>query len=366
MPEVIKAILLGIVEGVTEFLPVSSTGHLLLLERWMGLERNPEFWKMFVVVIQIGAIAAVAVYFRERIMELLRGRPERKLTPLEISAHSQVLAAAGAGATSGGAGAPVTPARPSADALPAGGPAPVLTYSTTADEPPVTAAQRGHAILMIILASLPLAIAYFADEWAERHMTNPMIIAAALIVGGLLMILIEWLPLNTTTRRIEYMTWKQAVGIGFSQVVAALFPGTSRSAATIMGGLLGGLSRPAAAEFSFFLAIPAMGAACSYKLLKFLRNTSPKAHEILLLVIGTLISFLVAWVVIAGFMAYIRRHSFVPFAIYRILLGVVVLVALRNTPGPQVVEADPRPAVTAPAGVPTPGSQAAGAARVLP
>jgi undecaprenyl-diphosphatase len=113
-------------------------------------------------------------------------------------------------------------------------------------------------------------------------------------------------------------------------VLAALFPGTSRSAATIMAGLVAGLSRPAAAEFSFFLAIPAMGAACAYKLLKFLRHETPPAHQVLLLVIGTLVSFLVAWAVIAVFMGYIRRHSFLPFAAYRIVLGVIVLWLVRG------------------------------------
>jgi undecaprenyl-diphosphatase len=189
----------------------------------------------------------------------------------------------------------------------------------------VTAAQRGYAVLMIMLASTPLVIAYFADKWAEKNMTQPWIIGTSLAVGGAAMILIEWLPLNTTTRRIERMTWKQALGIGLAQVLAAIFPGTSRSAATIMAGLVAGLSRPAAAEFSFFLAIPAMGAASAYKLLKFLKNGLPPAHQVLLLLIGTLVSFLVAWVVIAGFMAYIRRHNFVPFAVYRIVLGAVVL-----------------------------------------
>src|SRR5689334_18043125 len=156
-------------------------------------------------------------------------------------------------------------------------------------------------------------------------MSSPVVIGAALLIGGLAMIVIEWLPLNVTTRRIERVTWKQALGIGMAQVLAAIFPGTSRSAATIMAGLVAGLSRPAAAEFSFFLAIPAMGAACAYKLLKFLKQSAPSAAQMLLLTIGTLVSFLVAWVVIAAFMAYIRRHNFIPFAVYRIALGLVVL-----------------------------------------
>lgn len=309
MHDLLVAIILGVVEGVTEFLPVSSTGHLLLCERWMGLRLEDGFWSMFTVFIQIGAIAAVVVYFRGRILELLRGQPERILTPLEISASARpgekVIHGDG-----GGAGAEVM-----------------------ADDTPPTAAQRGYAILMIALASTPLAVAYFAEKWAEANMKSPWMVPGALIVGGVLMTLIEWMPLNVTTRRIERITWKQALGIGGAQVLAAIFPGTSRSAATIMAGLVGGLSRPAAAEFSFFLAIPAMGAACGYKLLKFLNAGVPAVSQMLLLVIGTLVSFLVAWGVIALFMGYIRRHSFVPFALYRIGLGVVVILILRSAGG---------------------------------
>jgi undecaprenyl-diphosphatase len=311
MNDLLVAIILGVVEGVTEFLPVSSTGHLLLVQRWIGVNLEDGFWNMFTVFIQIGAIAAVVVYFRKRILSLLTGRSERVLTPLEISASARSAAAASA-------------------AHAAGNPAPAHDPDLVSDDTPVTAAQRGYAVLMIILASTPLAIAFVADKWAEKNMQNPLMVPLALIVGGLLMIVIEWLPLNVTTGRIERITWKQALGIGFAQVLAALFPGTSRSAATIMAGLVAGLSRPAAAEFSFFLAIPAMGAACAYKLLKFLRDGAPTASQTLLLVIGTLVSFLVAWVVIAAFMGYIRRHSFVPFAVYRIVLGIIVLLLVRG------------------------------------
>lgn len=304
MHNLLVAIILGIVEGITEFLPVSSTGHLLLCERWMGLNLEDGFWNMFTVFIQIGAIAAVVVFFRERILELLRGQPERRLTPLEISAS----------------------AKPGTHAVPG----PAGQADVSADDTPPTAAQRGYAILMILLASTPLVIAYFADKWAEKNMHSPAVIGAALLVGGIVMIVIEWLPLNVTTRRIERITWKQALGIGAAQVLAAVFPGTSRSAATIMAGLVSGLSRAAAAEFSFFLAIPAMSAACAYKLLKFLKTGAPPAHQVLLLIIGTLVSFLVAWAVIAIFMAYIRRRSFVPFALYRIVLGIIVLWIFRG------------------------------------
>jgi undecaprenyl-diphosphatase len=309
MPDLLIAIVLGVVEGVTEFLPISSTGHLILAERWMGLRLTSGFWEMFTIFIQIGAIAAVVVYFRERILELLRGQPERVLTPLEISASARALPAGqGASAAQG--------------------------HEVMADDTPPTAAQRGYAILMICLASTPLAVAYFAEKWAEQNMKSRLMVPLALIIGGVLMAVIEWLPLNTTTRRIERITWKQALGIGGAQVLAAIFPGTSRSAATIMAGLVGGLSRPAAAEFSFFLAIPAMTAASGYKLLKFLKQGGvPPASQVLLLIIGTLVSFLVAWGVIAVFMGYVRRHSFVPFAVYRVVIGVVALVVMRGGAG---------------------------------
>jgi len=322
LPDLIRAIVLGIVEGVTEFLPISSTGHLVLCERWMGMDLHDEFWGMFTIFIQIGAIAAVAVFFRARILELLRGQPERLLTPLEISASAPL----GRGGASG-SGTPGSVSSEIGRVL-----EPATAAAVDGDDTPVTAAQRGYAVLMIILASTPLVVAYFADKWAEKHLTQPWIIGAALAIGGVIMIVIEWLPLNITTRRIERITWKQALGIGGAQVLAAIFPGTSRSAATIMAGLVAGLSRPAAAEFSFFLAIPAMGAACLYKLLKFLKHGLPSLDRVLLLVMGTLVSFLVAYAVIAVFMAYIRRHNFVPFAVYRIALGLLVLwLTLRGT-----------------------------------
>ncbi len=300
MFDLLKAILLGIVEGVTEFLPISSTGHLVLFERWLGvdLESDP-FWKMFVIFIQIGAIASVVVYFRDRIVALLLGRGGPQPTPLEISTQARGLG--------------------SRDSQTA-----VLDHETQVLFRP------HHAVLMIIVASLPLAIAYFAHQWSEKNLESPRMIAGALAIGGFLMILIEAIRPTVTTSRIEMMSWKQALGIGLAQIVAALFPGTSRSAATIMGGEIAGLSRSAAAEFSFFLAIPAMAAACGFSLLKHIRNgPGLDAWHMTLLVVGTVVSFIVAWAVIAAFMSFIRRHSFVPFALYRIALAVLVFIAFR-------------------------------------
>src|SRR5215208_5750041 len=228
MGELTKAILLGIIEGLTEFVPVSSTGHLLLCERWMHINLDEPFWKMFTVFIQIGAI---------------------------------------------------------------------------------------------------LAVGYLFHKWVEQHMERPLPIALALLIGGLIMMAVEWARPGTNTQRVEHMTWGQAIGIGLAQVLAVVFPGTSRSGATIIAGMIGGLSRPAAAEFSFLLAIPAMAAASGYSLLKGAKGIS--GQQITLLLAGTLVSFVVAWAVIAVFMGYIRKRTFMPFGVYRIVLGVVVLIVMR-------------------------------------
>jgi undecaprenyl-diphosphatase len=279
MRDLLWAVLLGVVEGVTEFLPVSSTGHLLLCEQLMG-ERDPAriaFWKAFTIFIQIGAIAAVVVYFRRRIVELLtRGRD---------------------------------PAAPP-------GPSPLMA---------------------VVVGTVPvLAIGFVLHKWVEAHLERPRPIAVALGLGGLVMLWVEQLRPPARTESIERLTWRQAIGVGFVQVLAAVFPGTSRSAATIVGGLGLGLSRPAAAEFSFFLAIPAMAAACGFSLLKWalarLKQHAPAgelAREAAVMAVGTAVSFVVAWVVIAAFMGYVRRHSFVPFALYRMALCLVVLWLVR-------------------------------------
>jgi undecaprenyl-diphosphatase len=283
--DLIKTLVLGVVEGLTEFLPVSSTGHLKLADQWMGPVVNEHFANSFEIFIQIGAIAAVVVYFRRRIAQLLTGKSEPPLSGFEQPGNEP--------------------------------------------EP-----DRMHAIWMIILGTLPLGVGYFgakkSDKYLEAHPSAAaMWITAALAIGGVIIIVIEMLRPVVTTKRMERMTWKQALGVGICQILAAVFPGTSRSAATIMPGLLGGMSRETAAEFSFFLAIPAMCAACGIKMLKFAKEHHA-GDEWMLLMIGTIVSFLVAWIVIAAFMGYIRRHNFVPFGIYRIVLAGVVLYAMRG------------------------------------
>jgi undecaprenyl-diphosphatase len=264
----VYSVLLGIIEGLTEFVPISSTGHLLLAEHSLpDLDMESGFWKTFAVVIQIGAIAAVVVYFRDRIAALLRQGVVR------------------------------------------------------------TSSGRISPVMLILIATAPvLAAGFFVQGWVAANMENPLVIALAVGIGGVVMWLLELVPQKAVTKTVEDVSLAQALLIGCAQILAVVFPGTSRSAATIMGGLVAGLSRPAAAEFSFFLAIPAMSAACGYLMLKQLRSDeSMTGHQWLVLFVGTAVSFVVAWVVIAVFMKFIRRHTFIPFAIYRILLAIVVL-----------------------------------------
>src|SRR4051812_6669042 len=267
MGELWKAILLGIIEGLTEFIPVSSTGHLLLCEKWMHLNLDEPFWKMFTVFIQIGAILAVVVYFRHKIVQLISGS-------ISGNTNSQRLS------------------------------------------------------MMVIVGTIPvLVVGYLAHKWVEEYMEKPLPIALALLIGGLIMMAVEFARPGATTQRIDHLPGGQAIGIGLAQILAVIFPGTSRSGATIIAGMIGGLSRPAAAEFSFLLAIPAMAAASGYKLLKGAGGMN--GGQFTLLFAGTLVSFLVAWVIIAAFMGYIRRNTFTPFGIYRIALGIVVLIVMR-------------------------------------
>ena len=295
MDDLMRVVVLGIVEGLTEFLPVSSTGHLILCERWMGVDLDHDpFWKMFTVVIQLGAILAVVVYFRDRIVALIRAA----FAPAAEN-HDPIESAP----TSGEAGR----ARQAMAAAPA-------------------RAGRLSPVWLVLLATIPvLVVGKLAHKWVEAKMETSTVVALSLGIGGLLMLLIEWVHPASTTERLEEMSLRQALIIGTTQVLAVLFPGTSRSAATIMPGLMVGLTRQTATEFSFFLAIPAMVAATGYKLIK--ERSHLVAREAMLLMIGTLVSFLVAWIVIAGFMAFIRRRNFNVFAIYRIVLAGVVVAA---------------------------------------
>ncbi len=272
MNEYVSALIIGIVEGLTEFLPVSSTAHIRLTQELLSLPLDDSYWKMFAIVIQLGAIGSVLVYFRERIVEFLRSYP------------------------SGQAGR--------------------HTW-------------WNHPVALVLISFVVTAVpCLLMDEFIGDNLESPEIIGWALLVGGIVMWIVDRAcSRRAKTMQIEDMTLHQAVVIGFTQIFAAAFPGVSRSMATIAGGQLMGLSRPAALEFSFFLSIPVMVAATAFKLLQFVLETptAVSTQQWLVLAVGFAVSFLVAWAVIAWFMSWVRKHGFTPFAIYRVILGSLTL-----------------------------------------
>jgi undecaprenyl-diphosphatase len=298
MTDPLRAIILGIVEGLTEFLPVSSTGHMILVEPLLGIKAGDPFWTgAFDIFIQIGAILAVLIYFWRRLLRLsLNAGPAVIDSP---SAIQQVKSPVG-----------------------------VLEYSAPTKATP--GPWYEHILVKLVVAFLPAAVVgKRAGDFIETHLKNPPVVAGALIVGGIAIILIERLsrtPKYTDAGRIPL---RVAFAIGVAQCLA-MIPGTSRSAATIMGALLLGLSIPAAAEFSFFLAIPTMFAAGFYSLFKWMSRHSHEVHteQFVLLGLGFAVAFVVALVVVAAFMRFIQTHRFTSFAIYRIVLGIVVIITL--------------------------------------
>lgn len=260
MNDFLSALILGIVEGITEFLPISSTGHLIIVNQFVGF--TEQFANMFNVVIQLGAILSVVVYFRKRLIPSGRNKSSENHRIFDL--WKKTLAA-------------VVPA---------------------------------------------LVIGYLVGDYIEERLFNTTVVALALIVGGVILLYIEnRRPLNRIIS-VEHLTYKTALLIGFIQCFA-MIPGTSRSASTIIGGMLLGASRVVAAEFSFFLAIPTMAAASGYTLLKSGSLLTP--HEFLVVAVGFIVSFVVAWLVIAGLMNYISKRNFKPFGYYRIVLGIIVL-----------------------------------------
>ena len=267
--EIIKSIILGIVEGITEWLPISSTGHMILLDEFIKLEVSPEFMELFLVVIQLGAILAVPILFFNKINPFSRGKNEA--------------------------------------------------------EKRATWSLWGKVIVGVIPAA---AIGVFLDDVIEEKFYNYVVVSIALIVYGVIFILIEKLGKARAPRveKVEDLTYTDALKIGAFQVLS-LIPGTSRSGSTIMGGLIGGVSRTASAEFSFFMAIPVMLGASALKILKFmLEGFSATTDEIILLLVGMAVSFIVSLAAIKFLMEFVKRHDFKPFGIYRIALGVVVIL----------------------------------------
>ena len=270
--EILKAVVYGVIEGVTEWLPISSTGHMILAEQVLKFQFSAEFMEMFRVVIQLGAILAVVVlYFR-------------KLWPFCIDN----------GETAG--------------------------FARHIRWPVM------HLWFKIIAACIPAAVlGILLDDWFDAHLYNSVTVALMLILYGVAFILIERRPRPPRTAKLSRISYKQAMAVGAWQVLA-LVPGTSRSGATILGGMLGGLSRPCASQFTFFLAIPVMAGASGLKLVKFFLDGNVLAGgEIAVLLVGCVVAFLVSMLAIRFLMDYVKRHTFTVFGWYRIALGVVVL-----------------------------------------
>ena len=269
MIEILKAVLFGIVEGITEWLPVSSTGHIILLDEFIQLSATEEFKSMFDVVIQLGAILAVIVLFFNKLnpFALKKSRVEKKQTW-------------------------------------------ILWFK-------------------VIAAIIPSGVVgVLFDDWMDEHLHNGIVVAIALILYGIAFILVE--RRNTgkhlrLTADVHDISWKKAIGIGIFQCLS-LVPGTSRSGSTILGAIMLGVGRGAGAEFSFFMAIPTMVGASGIKLLKFvLSGVGISSTEIAVLLVGCVVSFIVSLLVIKGLMEYVRKHSFSAFGVYRIILGAIVL-----------------------------------------
>ena len=267
--EILKAILFGIVEGVTEWLPVSSTGHMILLDEFVHLQVSPEFYEMFQVVIQLGAILAVILLFFHKL----------------------------------------NPFAPSKDA-----------------------AQKKNTWNLwfkVVVAVLPSAvIGLLLDDWMDPHLYNYIVVAITLILYGVAFLFMEKRNQSRSFKieNVYDMDYRTAILIGAFQCLS-LIPGTSRSGATILGALVLGVARSAGAEFSFFLAIPTMLGASALKLLKYmLEGMIPSGMEIGVLLVGCIISFLVSLFVIRSLMEYVRKHNFSAFGVYRIVLGALVLL----------------------------------------
>jgi undecaprenyl-diphosphatase len=281
--------LLGIIEGLTEFLPVSSTAHLRIAEALLHVDLASGYWKMYTIVIQLGAILCLPVYFRERIAKLLSTFPKGERGDRTVLTHPLGLTA-----------------------------------------------------VAFVVTAVP---AFLLTKLIGKHLEDLVIMGSALLVGGIVMWAVDALNAKSEaagpsaaggrihTWSMEAMSLGQAVWIGVCQILSAVFPGTSRSMSTIASGQLAGMSRASALEFSFFLSIPTMMAATCYDLLKSLRGKGDNpigvahidGHGWIVLAIGFVVSFIVAYGAVAWFMAWVRKRGFAPFAVYRIIVGAAVL-----------------------------------------
>jgi undecaprenyl-diphosphatase len=284
------SVLLGIVEGLTEFLPVSSTAHLRLSEALLHVSLSDGYWKMYSIVIQLGAILCLPVYFRSRIATFLSTFPRGERGDRTAFTHP-----------------------------------------------------LGLVTIAFVVTAIP---SFLLTKVIGKHLENLYIIGWSLLIGGIIMWIVDAMNARSEaagpsagggrihTWKMENMSLGQAVWIGFCQIFSAVFPGTSRSMSTIAAGQLAGMSRASALEFSFFLSIPTMVVATGYTLLKSLRGKGENpigvsqidAHGWIVLTIGFVVSYIVAYASVAWFMAYVRKHGFVPFAVYRLIVGTLVLV----------------------------------------
>jgi len=284
------SVLLGIIEGLTEFLPVSSTAHLRIAEALFHISLRSGYWKMYTIVIQLGAILCLPVYFRQRIAKFFSTFPRGESGDRNLLTHPLSL-----------------------------------------------------TMIAFVVTAIP---AFLLTKIIGKHLESLYIMGASLLLGGIVMWMVDALnsraeiagPGAPQTRihtwQMEAMSLAQAVWIGACQILSAVFPGTSRSMSTIAAGQLARMSRAAALEFSFFLSIPTMVVATCYDLLKSLRGKGENPigvaqidpHGWVLLAIGFIVSFIVAYASVAWFMAWVRRRGFAPFAVYRIVVGTLVLV----------------------------------------
>ena len=290
MNDYLLSLVLGIVEGLTEFLPVSSTAHLRLSEVLLHISLSDGYWKMYSIVIQLGAILCLPVYFRSRIAKFLSTFPRGERGDRTVFTHPLSL-----------------------------------------------------VMIAFVVTAIP---SFLLTKVIGKHLESLVIIGWSLLIGGIVMWIVDAMnakseaagPSAVGTRihtwKMESMSLGQAIWIGFCQIFSGVFPGTSRSMSTIAGGQIVGMSRASALEFSFFLSIPTMVAATGYTLFKSLRGKGENpigvsqidAHGWIVLAIGFVVSYIVAYASVAWFMAYVRKHGFVPFAVYRIIVGALVLI----------------------------------------
>jgi undecaprenyl-diphosphatase len=285
MNDYLLSILLGIVEGLTEFLPVSSTAHLRIVESLLHLDLHDSFWKMYTIVIQLGAILALPVYFRNRILKFLDTFPSGERGDRTILTHPLSL-----------------------------------------------------TMIAFVVTAVP---SFLLTKVIGQNLESLTVMITALFVGGIVMWIVDASFTRPRVLHMEEMSLPQAIWIGAVQILSAVFPGTSRSMCTIAAGQVVGLSRPAALEFSFFLSMPTMIVATAYDFLKTVlphrhadaANLAPLTmnnHEWVILAIGFVISFFVALAVVAWFMNWVRARGFAPFAIYRIILAIVLFVLINR------------------------------------